>query len=436
MRAFGQGGWLGTGSIGAQLMKHMSMILLVGMAVTRIVSTFAIVKLISEAFGPEAFGALSHVIGVSAVFYMFAGGGLANGLIRNVAASEDPASRGDWLRAASVISTVTALALGAFCLVCYLWGGAFILLDPELAPVFLLIAVTQAVIGLGNAALAFLSGIGRIGSFAAANALGSLAAEGLVAGAVQLGGLWGAFLAVATLPLVPSLLGVVLLGQRFRADVKWPPTTNRHHIIELLKFSGAALLAIVAVPVVQAFMRVEMASDLGWESVGHWQAIARISDAYMQIFGVLFINLLLPHLARASSETRRLVALRMGGVFVGLYLAGTIVYYLLREQIILIAFSPDFLPATNLLVTQSIGDLCKIGSWIIVYTYVAGGLLRFQVGAELAQAALTGLVFVLLAPLGSDDVAVTSHAIACAAVLFGLGIVALMSRYLPSRASA
>ncbi len=414
----------------------MSMILLVGMAVTRIVSTFAIVKLISQAFGPEAFGALSHVIGVSAVFYMFAGGGLANGLIRNVAASDDPASRGEWLRAASVISTVTAFALGAFCLVCYLWGGALILLDPELAPVFLVIAVTQAVIGLGNAALAFLSGIGRIGTFAAANALGSLAAAGLVAVAVQLGGLWGAFLAVATLPLVPSLIGIVLLAQRVRAEARWPARTNGSHVLELLKFSGAALLAVVAVPVVQAYMRLEMASDLGWESVGHWQAIARISDAYMQIFGVLFINLLLPQLARASSETRRVVALRLGGVFVGLYLAGTVVYYLLRQQIILIAFSPEFLPATNLLLTQSLGDLCKIGTWVIVYTYVASGRLRVQVGAELAQAVLTALVFVLLAPFGSDAVAVTSHAIACAAVLFGLAVVALMSRYLPSRASA
>ena len=417
----------------ALTMKHMSMVLLIGMAVTRIVSTLAIVKVISAVFGPEAFGELSHVIGISAVFYMFAGGGVANGLIRHVAVSKEPHQRAAWLKAASVISIASALALGVLCVVLYLWSGAFVLLDAELAPLFLVIAAAQGVIGLGNTALAFLSGIGNIKAFVVANAAGSIVAAGLVVVAVQFAGLQGAFLTVAILPLAPSVIGVALLVRQCGDRQIWPATTNRLHVIELLRFSGAMVVGVVAVPVVQAFMRVGMADRLGWESVGHWQAIARVSDAYMQVFGVLFINLMLPQLARVSGSARRVVAMRLGAAFTVLFLVGTAAYYLLRHQIILIAFSPEFLPAADLVLTQSLGDLCKIGCWILVYVYVAGGLLRVQIAAELAQATLTVLSFVLLAPGSGQAAAVRAHAIACAVVFLGLVVMALRGRFMMPR---
>ena len=391
----------------------MSVALLIGMAVVRIATTLAIVKVLSVTFGPEAFGSLSHVIGISALFYMFAGGGVANGLIRNVAAESSSPGQYAWLAAASGISMASAFLLGAICIILAVWGGSNVMMDAELAPLFLVIGVSQLFVGFGNIAFAFLSGLGKIKAFSLANAIGSLVAAALVLAAVQVFGLQGAYIAVAILPLPPALLGIgVLVLDNAPRKLRDAPVEGKR-VRDLIRFSIAMLVGVLSVPMVQAAMRVGMAEQSGLESVGQWQAVARISDAYMQVFGVLFINLVLPQLSRVTGDTRRALAARLAAGLILLFMAGSAVYYLLRDQVILFAFSPEFLPAADLVLTQSLGDLLKIAIWIVVYTYVAGGLVRVMIGAELVQAALTMLMFVILAPAAREAAAVQAHATAC-----------------------
>ena len=148
----------------------------------------------------------------------------------------------------------------------------------------------------------------------------------------------------------------------------------------------------------------------------------------MQVFGVLFINLMLPQLSKTHGQYRRAAAMRMGISFLTLFLIGTAGYYFFRHEIVMMAFSPEFMPAVELMPTQSLGDLFKLGSWIVVYTYVAAGRLRVQIIAELAQAALTVAFFVLTEPLTGASAAVSAHALACAIVLSGLLILASVAR--------
>ena len=104
---------------------------------------FVLLKYLALQFGPGTFGLLTQVMGVAAIFYMFAGGGITNGLIRNISAAHSAEEHDRWMSAGITISALTSVALAVIAITLGLFDGGAILGDPSYRWVYFVIAITQ-----------------------------------------------------------------------------------------------------------------------------------------------------------------------------------------------------------------------------------------------------------------------------------------------------
>ena len=80
-----------------------------------------LLKYLAFRFGPEIFGQLTQLMAVAAIVYMFAGGGITNGLIRNLSANSSPHQRKRWMSAGAAINLLASLTLSS--IVVGLWAA-------------------------------------------------------------------------------------------------------------------------------------------------------------------------------------------------------------------------------------------------------------------------------------------------------------------------
>ena len=392
--------------------KLASMALLIAMVGVRTLALLALMKFLAVRFGTEGFGQLSQVLAVAALFSVLAGGGLTNGIVRNVAAANDAADRMGWIKAALPITACAALVLGLVVLLLGYTLGPVIFPGQDIGYVFVVIALVQAVVGFGNIALAYLSGTGNLRAFTFANGFGSIAAAALVALLAHTAGFQGAVIGCAALALLPAIVGIIATARSLSWRELRAGLYDRSHIKTLLRYGGSMYLAAAAVPLVWVYIRSDLALRVGWDAVGLWQSVTRISDAYMQVFGILFIHYALPQLA-AAAPSHRLRKLRdIGLVIFVLFTSGAAVLYLFSGTILTLAFSPAFAKATVYLAPQIIGDAFKLGSLLFVYYLVSLNRAAVQAWLEVLQAVLIVTFYALFTHKFGDLAAVISYAMA------------------------
>ena len=191
-------------------------------------------------------------------------------------------------------------------------------------------------------------------------------------------------------------------------------------------------LAAAAVPLVWVYVRSDLALTQGWEAVGLWQSVTRISDAYMQIFGVIFMNFALPQLAAAPPSDRLRRLRQIGLMIFGPFVLGASFLYVYRDAIVGLVFSSDFAGAVVYLAPQIVGDAFKLGSLLVVYYLMSLNRSAVQAAMELLQAALILVTYMALVRSLGDLAAVVSYTIATSVVLVAtLGVAAVTRRRSP-----
>jgi PST family polysaccharide transporter len=368
-------------------------------AAVRLATGLIFLKFLAWQFGPSTFGLLTQIMGTAAIFYMFAGGGITNGVIRNVSAATSEVERQRWMSAGATITVLSSLALAAIAVVLALFGGSAIFGEPDFAPVFVGIAAAQIPVGFGHLVLAYFSGIGDNRAFAVvqivANILSLLLLVALALGLGRTG-------AVSGLVIAPAATGAVALWYIFRRvahrgmfRIVWDPPLLKN----LLSYGVVMASTVTAVPVAHLLIRIDMSERLGWTAVGYWQAIAKLSDAYMLFVGVIIINFLLPQLSKrheAASALRML--LRFGGLMLGVFvLAGGIIYFV-RDYLLLTVYSKQFLIASDLVLPQLVGDSLKVAFLLLQYYFMSRQQMFIIFVSELMLGIALYVMYLVLAP--------------------------------------
>jgi O-antigen/teichoic acid export membrane protein len=384
----------------------------------RLVAGFVLLKYLALQFGPGTFGLLTQVMGVAAIFYMFAGGGITNGLIRNIAAAVSVQEHQRWMAAGFTINALSSLALAAIATMLGLFDGGATLGIPSYTWLYLVIALVQAVVGLGNVVLAYFSGTGDIRTFATAHIAGNTLSLFLLIILVQTAGLGGALFGLVLAPAITSLIAVWQFFLPRSRVICFRVLWERPLVMNLLSYAAVMVCGATAVPLAQLIIRLDMGKSLGWNFVGYWQAVAKVSDAYMLLIGVVFINYLLPKLSRLHEDASALRVLwRFGAWVLGIFVsAGTIMYFA-RDYVILIVYSRTFLPASDLVLAQLIGDAARIGTLLLQYYLLSRKCVSFVITLELMQGATLCALYLILAASQGVMAPVYSHVVTSAFVL-------------------
>jgi PST family polysaccharide transporter len=176
---------------------------------------------------------------------------------------------------------------------------------------------------------------------------------------------------------------------------------------ELGGFALMGLTSALAVPATFMLIRELVSTRLGLPAAGFWQASWKISEIYLMLVTTTLSVYYLPRLAeiRSAADLRAEIG-KVYQLVLPLVALGALAIYLLRDPIVRLLFTPDFLPMRDLFGWQLAGDVVKIGSWILAYVMLGRALVRTFVITEIAFALLfVGLAAVLTGPFGLTGVA-------------------------------
>jgi antigen flippase len=410
----------GAGSTRRSALFDFASLLFLGVSTTvRLVAGFVVLKYLALQFGPGTFGVLTQVMGVAAVFYMFAGGGITNGLIRNISAALSVEERQRWLSAGITINALASVVLAVIAVTLGLFDGGAILGDPSYRWLYLVIAITQVIVGAGNVVLAYFSGFGKIRTFATAHIAGNTLSILFLIVLVQAVGFDGALFGVILAPAIISAVALwqFLLWEGHRGiffRISWEPPLLKN----LFSYAAVMVCGATAVPLAQLMIRLEMSQSLGWSFVGYWQAVAKVSDAYMLFVGVICINYLLPKLSRLHEDASALRVLwRFGASMFGIFMLASTTMYVARNYVILIIYSRSFLPASDLVLPQLVGDAARIAALSLQYYFMSRRRVLVVITLELMQGVALYVFYLVLAPSYGAMAPVYSHVVASVLVL-------------------
>ena len=370
----------------------------------RLLAGLVAIKLVAWFAGPEGVGKLGQFMSLMSLLAVLAGGGISAAIVKYVAEYRDDPQR---------LSRLLSAALWyAFCASC-LMGGLALLLSRQLA-VWLLddagyaglirvLAVAQLGIALLNYILAVVNGFMDVRRLAFIQVGGSVIGIVMMVWLARWLHLYGALLALVLGQLLWLAIGLPAWWRSpyFRRGML-RLHYDRDMILRLATFSVMTLTSALLPPLVNIAVRDHLALQFGWEQVGYWQAVSKVSDAYLLFFTAAINIYYLPKLASTHGREALLAELRTACRYVlpaVVVLAAMV--YLLREWVTWLLFTPDFAAANALYGPQLVGDVVKVASFVLSYLMLAKAMTALFVVSECVFAAsYLALVWVLAARFG------------------------------------
>jgi PST family polysaccharide transporter len=370
----------------------------------RLLAALVAIKLVAWYAGPAGVGKLGQFLSLMSLLAVLAGGGISAAIVKYVAEyRDDPGRLSRLLSAALWYALCASCLMGGIALLLSRQLALWLLGDPQYAGLIRVLAVAQLGIALVNYILAVINGFMDVRRLAFIQVAGSLLGTVMMIWLSRWQHLYGALLALVLGQLLWLVVGVPAWWRssyfrrsmlRLRYDREM---TSRLAAFSVMTISSAALG-----PLVNIAVRDHLAVRFGWEQVGYWQAVSKVSDAYL-LFLTTAINIhYLPRLASTHGRAALLHELREAGRYLlpaVVVLAATV--YAFRGWVTRLLFTPDFVAANALYGPQLVGDVIKIAAFVLSYLMLAKAMTRLFVIAECVFAAsYLALVWVLTARFG------------------------------------
>ncbi|ENX64560.1 MULTISPECIES: O-antigen translocase [Acinetobacter] len=255
----------------------------------------------------------------------------------------------------------------------------------EYQSVFIWFAIFLVFFNFNTLFLAILNGKKEILKLVLANIAGSLVSLVITTALAVKYHLYGALVALS---VYQSLAFFVTLYLCYKADwFKISYLFGRIDSAIAHKFMSFALMALVSaicVPLSQIVIRTYLSQTFGADYAGYWEAMIRLSAAYLMLVTTTLGVYYLPKLSELKTlvEIKKEVYLGYKFIFPLAILGGGLAY-LLKDWVIVVLFSEKFLPMADLFLWQMIGDALKIGSWILAYLMLSKAMIKLFVTTEI-----------------------------------------------------
>ncbi|SDB07175.1 polysaccharide transporter, PST family [Pseudomonas sp. NFACC23-1] len=383
--------------------------LLNGIAVIiKMLTLLGINKILAIYVGPIGYAALGQFQNAVQMITTFASGAINTGVVKYTAEYHDDPDRQHkvWRTAGSIAfigSVLTAVLIALFNQSMAKW----FLKDEQYGGVFLWFAATLIFFVFNTLILAILNGKKEVGRYVLANIAGSLFALIVTSVMSVTMGLYGALVALAIYQSLSFFVTCALLLKAPWFKFKYLlGGIDKSVAKDLAKYTAMALTSAACVPLSHIFIRNHLGETLGWESAGYWEAMWRLSSAYLMLVTTTLGVYYLPRLAELKLVKDIKEEIFQGyKIIMPIVVIGAILVYLLRDRVVHILFSVEFYPMRDLFAWQLVGDTLRIGSWIVSYLMLSKAMFKpFMVTEVVFSAMFYGLSLVFTQWLGIQGV--------------------------------
>lgn len=355
---------------------------------------FILNKVLAVYVGPSGYAVIGQFQNFIQIVTSFAGGAINTAVIKYTAQyyEDENRQRAIWRTAGSIV-LLFSITIAFLILILQKQLSVYIFQTDEFQSVFVWFAVFLLFFNFNALFLAILNGKKEILKLVIANIIGSLFSLSITGILAIKFGLYGALVALSIYQSTAFLVTLVLC---YKADwFKFKYLFGKIDPDITRKFAGFALMALTSalcVPLSQIAIRTYMTGEFGIEYAGYWEAMIRLSGAYLMLVTTTLSVYYLPRLSELSAinDIKKEVYLGYKIIF-PVALVGAMLVYLLRDWIIGLLFTDAFLPMRDLFLWQMIGDSLKIGSWILAYLMLSKAMTKLFIVTEIIFSVL--LVF-------------------------------------------
>lgn len=387
-------------------------------SIVRIASSLVLNKIIAVYVGPSGYAVMGQFQNLITLMTSLAGGVISTGVTKATAAHhENEALQHQIWQTAIRFSMYGALVVAACLFIFRGWLAQHVLNQTEMSDVFVWLAITLPIMTLNNILFAIVNGKKETRIFVLSNIIGGLIVVALIIGMTMIFGLHGILISYTLVPaffLVTTLLFVTRTPW-FSFKHLWGKI-NRPEMRKLAGFGVMGLLSALLIPFSLIVIRDHLGAQLGLDVAGHWQATWKISEIYLTLVTGSLAVYYLPRLAeiKTSAELKAEI-FNVYKLMLPIVTAGALLIYFFRDFIIQVLLTKEFLPMRDLFLWQLVGDILKIGSWILAYVMVGRAMVKTYLISEF----LLWTTFILLARWGTDLIGVQGVTMAYA-LTYGL----------------
>ncbi len=351
----------------------------------RVASALVLNKILAIYVGPGGYAIIGQFQNAVSIAVQLAGGIFSTGVTKATAQHFDDKEKQHAIwKTAIRISLCTSILAGFILLFFADWAAIWLLKRADLSSVFIWLGLALPAMAANNLLLAILNGRKEVRTFVTANIIGSILSLLVIGALAYCFGLYGVLVAFTINPALVLLATATMVTRKewFKARFLWGKV-NRNALRELSGFGLMGLTSALTVPVSYMLIREYLVNKLGLQAAGYWQASWKLSEIYLMLITTTLSVYFLPRLAEIrSAHELKLEIIKVYRFVMPVVVVSAIGIYVLRDFIINILFSKDFLPMRDLFLWQLAGDVIKIGSWIAGYVLIGRGIVKVFLSVE------------------------------------------------------
>ncbi|MDT7008630.1 O-antigen translocase [Enterobacter cancerogenus] len=178
----------------------------------------------------------------------------------------------------------------------------------------------------------------------------------------------------------------------------WFGKTSKQNIKNIFSYMLMAVTSAMCLPISMIIIRKLLVNNVGWDSAGQWQAVWKISEAYLGVVTLAMGTYFLPKLSTLTTYIQlKNEILNTAKIILPLVGLMGLSIYLLREFIVSILFTKDFKESLSFFHLQLLGDFIKISAWLFAYPLLSKGKVKWYMVTEILSALIfVGLSYVFI----------------------------------------
>lgn len=351
----------------------------------KLASGLVVNKIIAVYIGPAGIALIGQFQNFVGIITTIGNGAINAGVTKYVAEynEESPGKRNNVIVAAYMITIIFSVVVGAIVFFGSSFISSWIMKSEDYSAVFKTLGILLVFISFNTVLLSIINGLKRIKLFIVINissSLLSLVITSILAIKYQLIGALYAYILVQTIVLIITL---ALMKKKIDLNVQFKKI-EKNYFSKLFQFSAMAITSVLAVTVVQMVIRNYLINAFSLQQAGYWQSMWMISSMYLMIITTALSTYYLPRLSELQevSEIRKEIMSGYKIILPFVLVTATSIYFL-RDFIIWLLFTPDFIEMRNLFFYQLVGDFFKMASWTLAFLMIAKAMTKTFIITEI-----------------------------------------------------
>ena len=362
--------------------------------IIKVISGFVINKVIAMYVGPSGLAVIGQLQNFMSIITTFSNGAITSGIVKYTAEYQTIEQKQKIFSSSIVKSLVCRLIISIFLCGFSDYLSELILKDVQYSSVFIVFGLTVFLFALNTVLMSILNGQKEIKKYVLVNIASSIFSLFFTSFLIMQLNLMGALYALVVNQSVIFFvtLAFVLKSSWFKIEY-FKQGLDKESLSKLSKYSLMAITSALTVPVSHMIVRNYIGENLSWDDAGYWQGIWYISTMYLMLVTTSLSVYYLPKLSEIQDNQELRKEIFNGyKIIMPIVIVVSLSIFLLKEYVILIAFSDKFMPMMELFAWQLVGDVIKIASWLLGYITLAKAMTKIYISLEI----LGSLSFVFL----------------------------------------